>query len=447
MRRQDTVMLDTHALVERFEARSIKQWLLARELSVHPRTVSRWLMGKVRRISRENLERLAAALSCKPDDILAPEGAEVYATREEQRRAATLISESDLLHILSPTENWKLVERLIKATLEPDLPLYELGRLYNLLSIAAWRQANYEEARRHAERALEIGEQLSLSAVRLKALFNIATIDSFEGDSRAALAGYIACLEEPAHFERERDYGSALANLSMTYRDFARFEEALDAQDKAVEIFRRLKMNFNLAISYTMYTLIYLELGLLDAAMAAIEASRECAREAGFSRQLVQLEIHLAEIEAARGESSAAIERIERALPQLIAFEGYDPEMHEAAARVYRRAGRLNDAAVQLQLGLSRMEQYPVMAAMLLQERARLALASGDSAEEERQRTAANAVFLAAGLDGRVREEVIAEYGEMFSKARSRVQQRRYEPLSKTVSRVSSREASANSKR
>ena len=439
-------MLDTHALVERFEASGMKQWLLARELSVHPRTVSRWLMGKVRRISRENLERLAAALACNPQDILAPEGAEVYATREEQRRAATLISESDLLHILSPTENWKLVERLIKATLEPDLPLFELGRLYNLLSIAAWRQANYVEARRHAERALEIGEQLALHAVRLKALFNLATIDSFEGNSISALAGYQACLAEPLHFERERDYGSALANLSMTYRDFARFEEALAMQDRAVEIFRRLKMNFNLAISYSMYALIYLELGLHDAVLAALEEGAACARETGFARQLVQLELYRAEVEAAQGDTEAAIARIEKALPQLAAFEGYDPEMHEAAARVYRRAGRTAEAQLQITKGLALMGQYPLLAAMLLQERARLALALGDPAEEERQRSAANAVFLAAGLEGRVRASVIAEYGEMFPQLRAALL-KSYSSPSKTVSSVSSRELSLNSKR
>jgi tetratricopeptide (TPR) repeat protein len=334
MRRQDTVMLDTHALVERFDACGMKQWLLAREMAVHPRTVSRWLMGKVRRISRENLERLAAELSCRPEDIAAPEGSEVYATREEQRRAATLISESDLLHILSPSENWKLVERLIKATLEPDLPLSELGRLYNLLSIASWRQAKYEEARRHAERALEIGEQIGLNPVRLKALFNLATIDSFEGKCREALAGYIACLEQPQHFERERDHGSALGNLSMTYRDFARFEEALATQAEAVAIYRRLNMQFNLAISFTMYSLIYIELGLPEQAFAAMEESAAHARTAGFARQLMQLDFQHAEVDALRGDIPAALRRIESGLPQLALFEGYPRCMRRRRASI-----------------------------------------------------------------------------------------------------------------
>jgi transcriptional regulator with XRE-family HTH domain len=150
MRPQDTVRLDTHALVARFEASGLKQWALAERLGVHRKTVSRWLTGRIQRVERVNAEALAQILACPLDALLVGDGA-VYATAAEQARAASLVRERELVELLSPTADWELAERLVKATLRPELALDDLGRLYNLLSITAWRQQRYDEARGHAE--------------------------------------------------------------------------------------------------------------------------------------------------------------------------------------------------------------------------------------------------------------------------------------------------------
>lgn len=136
MRKEDTVPLNSHFVLRRIEVLGLKQWWLARELGVSEKTVNRWLTGRVKRVARYNAESLARQLGCRVEDVILPDETDVYATREEQRVAAGLLQERDLLGLLSPSDNWALAESLIKATMQPDLPLGHLGRLYNLLKRA-----------------------------------------------------------------------------------------------------------------------------------------------------------------------------------------------------------------------------------------------------------------------------------------------------------------------
>ena len=132
MRKEDTVRLNCHAVARRIESLDVKQWWLARMIGVDRKTVSRWLTGKVKRVARENAGRLADHLGCDVEEITVTDEADVLATKEEQRMAARLLQEQDLLALLAPTDSFELAERLIKATLMPDLPLRDLGRLDRL---------------------------------------------------------------------------------------------------------------------------------------------------------------------------------------------------------------------------------------------------------------------------------------------------------------------------
>ena len=194
---RDMLRLDTHALGERLRTQGAKQAWLAERVGVDRKTVTRWATGRVKRLDREHAVLLAEALGCAVEDLTVKDEADVLATKEEQRVAAKLIQERDLLARLAPTDDWKLAESLIRATLQPNLPLAALGRLYNLLAIAAWRQGKYDEALRHAERAREIGERAKDAKIVCGAVYNTAVVESLRGDHLAALASYERCLERP----------------------------------------------------------------------------------------------------------------------------------------------------------------------------------------------------------------------------------------------------------
>ena len=227
MKREDTVRVDAHFLTRRIEVLELKQGWVARQVGVDRKTVSRWVTGKVKRMSRESAEALAAVLDCDLDELTVSDEADVLATKEEQRVAAKLIQDNDLLQLLSPSDNWKLAEGVIRATLQPDLPRAQLGQLYNLLSIAAWRQGNYDEGRQRAERALELGEALGDQAIAHKARANLATIASLKGSQAEALEGYERCLAAPEYFANKRDHAAALSNVGAVYRSYRRTRESV----------------------------------------------------------------------------------------------------------------------------------------------------------------------------------------------------------------------------
>jgi tetratricopeptide (TPR) repeat protein len=414
VRRTETVRLDTHFVTRRVEVLGVKQWWLARMVGVDRKTVGRWLSGKVKRIARRNAEKLAAHLECSLDDITVADGVDVYATREERRAAASLLREKDLLQILSPSDNWDLAERLIKATMYPDLPLRDMGQLYNLLSIAAWRQGNYAEGAAHAERAREIGEKLGDAGIILNAAQNLATIDSLLGRNVRALEGYEKCLARPEYFHTKRDHAKTLSNVAMVYGDFARFGDSVAAQAKAIKLFEELALPFNLAIAWIGVGNVLTEIGYFPEARAAVGKARRYAAEAGFEKGVVTTLFYLGDVACLQGDLGEARGLIEAGAEGLRKYEVYDLACHEATARFYRRAGELDEAARRAAYGLSAADRFPTLRAGMLQERARLATAEGDPAGEVRYRGEANAIFERTGLGARVRAEPVVEYGAMF---------------------------------
>jgi tetratricopeptide (TPR) repeat protein len=415
VQRSDTVRLNTHFVVRRVEVLGLKQWWLARVIGVDRKTVNRWLTGKVKRVTRYNAEKLAEYLECPLEEIIIPDEAVVYATREERRAAAELLRERDLLQILSPSDNWELAEKLIKAAMYPDLPLRELGRLYNLLSIAAWRQGNYGEATVHAERAVEIGERLRDRGILNNATCNIATVDSFLGRHTRSLKGYEKCLAHPEYFDTTRDHAKVLSNVSMVYRDFAMFERSFGSQVEAIRMFEALDLAYNLAIAWTGMAVILTELGFFEEARASAGEALRYAEKTGFEKGTVTATFYVADAVCLEGALDEARPLVENGLEGLGVYDVYDVACHEIAARSFRRAGEYAEAARQLETGLSLAGDFPMLYAMMLQEGARLANAKGVGAEEERLRRDANDMFREMGLEARVRNGPVVEYGHMFS--------------------------------
>jgi tetratricopeptide (TPR) repeat protein len=398
-------------LVERIERLGLKQWWIARTVGVTTKTVGRWVSGRVKRIDRRNAERLAEVLECSIDTLTTPADVEVVATREDQRQAAELLRQKELLALLAPSENWELAESLIKATMQPNLPLEQLGHLYNLLSITAWRQRNYGEGERNARRALEIGERCGDRGVIHKANCNLATIAWFVGRPHQALGLYEICLAEPEEFASEIDHASALANLGALYCDLARFQESRLRLMQAIELLTKLGRSHNLAIAWINIFYLEIELGRTPQAAAALDHVERFASESAYRSGLVQARIYRGEIAVFAGDHATAVALVERGLKEIAELTYYDLGCHEIAARVFRRAGELDRAAEQLEIGFAATTSFRFIRMTLLHELARLRLAHGDSEGMRDAISGANVLAVELGLDARIVKGEIHEYG------------------------------------
>ncbi|MCO5164754.1 MAG: tetratricopeptide repeat protein [Planctomycetes bacterium] len=418
MRREDTVRLDTHALLRALTARGLKQEWVARQVGVDRKTVSRWCTGKVKRLARAHAARLAEVVGCPARDLTVRDEADVLATKEEQRVAARLIQERDLLARLAPTDDWRLAEGLLRATLQPDLPLGTLGRLYNLLATAAWRQGKYDEAARHVARARDLGQRAGDRRVLCGATYNQAVVDSLRGDHAAALAAYERCLARPDDFDTPRDRAKVLSNLAVAYESVGRGEDAVATQAEAIREFEGLGLDLNLAIAWVSQGCALTALGRHDEALAAHARAEAHARRAGYARGVDCAPLYRADPLSLLGRREAARALVVAALPGLARHEVYDLGCHEAAARVLRRAGDLEGAARQVDEGLRRGREAGVheACARLHVEAARLALARGDRRSAAGAVRQANAALRRAGLPGRALAGPPGEHGDAVSR-------------------------------
>ena len=398
MRKEDTVRLDTHYLVRRIEVLGLKQGWVADQVGVARKTVSRWTTGKVKRLGRESATALAEVLGCALGDLTVADEADVLATKAEQAAAARLIQQQDLLQKLSPSDDWALAESLIKATLQPDLPARDLGRLYNLLAIAAWRQGKYDQGAQHAARARELGQRCGDPTVVHGAVYNQAVIDSLTGDHTAALAAYERLLKRPEHFESAREHAKVLSNVGDAYQSVRRFADSERAQRQAIALFTPLGLDLNLAIAWVSLGYVLTEAGRFDDALAAFTTAAEHAQAARYARGVDCAPIYAADPRSLRGETEPAAQAVRAALPGLARHAVYDLGCHAIAARVLRRAGDHAGAQAQLDEGLRRSEPFPESHATLWVEQARLAQACGDAAAEAAACAAANAAYVRAGL-------------------------------------------------
>lgn len=411
MRKEDTLRLHTHSLGRRIEELGIKQWWLARQLKVDRKTVGRWISGKVKRVARENLEALARELDCRLEELTLSDEADAYATREEQRAAARILQERDLLGLLAPTDDWRMAESLIKATMEPNLPIRSLGHLYNLLSTTAWRQGNYLEGEERARRAREIGEQCDDRGIQMKALLNLATIHSLVGPLETALSEFEACLKHRAHFDDEREYGKTLSNVAWLHREAGDLDRCLETQRQSVQVFMELGASYNLAISWTSMGLHHTELGDYAQALEAIETARAHARDANYERGHVCCDFYEADVHTLRGDYDRARQLIERARPGLARYQVYDLTCLEITARFYRRVGDLEQAEEEIERGVAAAAPFPTLLVSMLLEAARIAqvLERPERARNHLER--ALRIAVEHGMPKRVRRGSVAEYG------------------------------------
>jgi hypothetical protein len=138
-----------------------------------------------------------------------------------------------------------------------------------------------------------------------------------------------------------------------------------------------------------------------------------CADEAGFEKSIAASLLHHADIHSLRGNHEKALELARRGLDEVRRHEVYDLACHEIAARVSRRAGLPEEGEARFAHGMTLLDRFPVMRAMMLQEGSRLAWERSDRGVAELRCAEANGIFTEMGLVARVGRVPLFEYGSI----------------------------------
>lgn len=368
----ETYLINFIYLENRLSELDLKNWWVAEHIGVDRKTLTRWLTGQVKSIKHENLVALANCLKCAPEDLVLKDESTVIASKEEQALAAQLVVQDNLLATLTPLGQWPLLESIVKATMQPNLPAPLMGKLYNLLSICAWRQGDIDKARSYAEKAMEIGTKLNYRNVIVGAKNNLAITSSYKGHVTEAIRLYEEVVAEEKYLDDERAVAAAYSNLGSDYRTLGKFEESRKMQMRSIEIYTKLELPTNLSIAYCGLGLLETALEHWPEAESALEKSLEYADEAGYIRGLHACNVYLADVLAQSGRLAQARKLLDQGLAGFKKIGLEEALNYEIAARICRIEGRLDEAEEWLRRGFVAAEGYPSEIESLQKEQKRL---------------------------------------------------------------------------
>lgn len=421
MRKQDTAALNTHALVARVEELGIKQYWLARKLDVTTRTVNRWMTGKVKRLSRENLDRMVEVLKTTHEELTTPDEGDVFATRSEQTKAAHLLVMRETENLFHASQQYAAYEQLLKATLHPDLTLHQLAVMYNQLLIVNAMQHKFDDARIMAERAIDCAQRCGDLPHEMSARTSLAVIDAEQGmlgEARKKLELLVDLQESVGAPQRFRINNTH--NLSSAYRLMGEMKKAADLSNPAIEYYARHGRKDFCASAYQNAGLLARDVAQYSHALGFIEISCAIANLDQFQREQTEFEIYRLELHSLLGDQS-----VTALLPPLLnrirGFSYLGDNVWGSIAGTYRRAGDLALAEEVAAEGLTRPSTRRYERPLLQQERARIAVARGDDKLARKLLDEANAGFKACGMLKRVTDDPEPEIGIPFKRTGARI--------------------------
>ncbi len=262
MQRLDTATLNHEALAELLHGRSLKQWWVARQIGVVPLTVNRWLTGKVRRISLDNLERLARLLECSADTLVLKDNVQVRATQVEQSQAARMLITPESQDMFVKAGQLETYEHLIKAVMHPNLALNTLLEVYSVLTLVAGLKGDFNRSYEYAKLKLDYALRCGDADKELEARINHVSAQAALGKLAASHRGLLDLYSTAESQGAVRSMVLTRINLIATYRLLGRMTAAMRCGLETLRLLEALQAENDdqhhwrqLAASYALFSI------------------------------------------------------------------------------------------------------------------------------------------------------------------------------------------------
>jgi len=348
----------------RIDELELRRWWVAEQLDVSRRTLHRWLTGSTSHVPPARLKLLAALLDADVGQLTL-DSPPVRATPNDQVEAARTLLGSDLLESMMPPHQFAIYEQLAKGLVVPGLTRSELGNLYMAICLAVFRQGKLEEAWRYARLAADIAHEIDDDVLRLRAHMQLSYREYISGNAERALAMDEENLALAQRLGIRKHIAANLSNVADQYLDFDRYEESLDYQTQAIELYEQENIPTSLVFCHLGLVMLFLETGEDARARRHLQEARRWAESGNFLRGRADCDQLEALLLARAGEHARALACIEGAIDQYATLGIRETRIFANASRVYRLAGRTDDARALLDQGmvLARERNSPMMEA------------------------------------------------------------------------------------
>ncbi|MCC7477815.1 helix-turn-helix transcriptional regulator [bacterium] len=410
MHKQDTATLNQEALLARMRESDTRQARLAVAINVTPLTVNRWMTGKVKRISRDNLARLAAALNCDPDSLIIVDETDVLATENEQSAAARLLVQRDNQELFIKSGQLENYERLIKAVVHPRLPLSDLADIYSSLTFAAAKQGKLQELRRYAGLKLEYAQRLGDGARELAARTHLVLVDAEEGKLLKARRGLLDLLSSAESQGLRKGTSIPIINLIQVYRLMGDAKRAFVYAIRVIEYLTDVPdTDWPRAYACGNAAMAASDAGLFELAATLKRAEAQLSRVQS-PHERTEFALFLLAMRSLGGEA-VGISEIEPLAAQYLGAVRFNDGHAEWPALLYRRCGALAETGAYLDQLENHSACCVYEAPFIARERARLLSAQGQAAAARAALEEANSGFIRLAMKKRVESDPAAEQG------------------------------------
>jgi len=413
VRREDTATLNQHVLASRLRELGLKQYWVADRVGVTKLTVNRWLTGRVRRISRDNLALLAKVLDCQPEALVYTDELDVHATQQEQSEAARLLVSRQSLELFLASGKNDIYEKLAKAVIHPNLPLRDLMKIYATLTTAAHEQGKLEDTRTYSQLYLDYAQRCGDAQEELAARSSIAASEGALGNLGQAIESLNDLVSACESVGKTVGYGAALCNLCYAYRLQGEMAKSLGVLDQLNAYVASKPLSRIAGEAAGKAAGLALELGYFEIAIRQQQRFLQIAGSLATPQErLVGRFVELLS-QSLSGEKADDWD-VYRLIGEFTVLPAR-PEMTIVwPAILMRRGGNVHGARTYLQ----EAEQYGRLRVydppFVHEELARCAVALGEGDEARKQLELANTGFVALDMPKRQHAEAAAELGSRF---------------------------------
>lgn len=282
--RRGQILINSRRLETEIEAKQLKVWWIAEQIRVDRKTISRWLAGTSKAATKDNIRALAAVLECPFEALCVDEAQDEARPPQPKAVAAELIREKGLKDLLEPSHNHALLEALLSASIDPNLPPDTLAVLLLDLAHAQMRQHRYQEAEGHVHHALKLLMDSSDALLRARSRMALANVLSLQSKPIEALDHHDLATELARAPGDNLILAKALSNHAHAFLTLGQYQEAEELVTEALGVHERLraetgKLDVSNCTALRVAALIAFPLGRKDKARAYLQQALPLARE------------------------------------------------------------------------------------------------------------------------------------------------------------------------
>lgn len=303
-----TEILNRELLISQISKGSIKHLWLANQIGVSEKTLSRWVSGNVTRIRSSNLNKLALALDCSREDLIAEPDVDDYPSDKDRNVLINELNNDGLLYQLLVSSKIKLVISLIKSTFHSSLPSGVIANFYIKLGYAALIHRKFRTAKKYISKGLTKAELTNDKQLIFSAKLGLAITYFFECDYQKCQYYLMECEQniqcsgqEKAHF---------FNTFAMYYLYTGDLQTCIEYSSKCIEECapntESIEKELFLSSALQLRGASQLLGGNTEQARISCKESLEAAERSRYKRSIAVSKAYLAAVYAVDGEIELA---------------------------------------------------------------------------------------------------------------------------------------------